>query len=69
MLPRRGLRRQHAAIYIGVSPTKFDQWVKDGRMPKPIRVDGCVIWDIRKLDLAWDALGENDAVDGWADYK
>ena len=69
VLPRRGLRRQHAATYVGVSPTKFDQWVKDGRMPKPIRIDGCVIWDIRKLDLAWDALGEDDAVDGWADFK
>jgi hypothetical protein len=33
-LPRRGLRRDAAAQYVGVSTTKFEQWVNDGRMPK-----------------------------------
>ena len=62
--PRRGLRREEAARYIGVSTGLFDAMVKDGRMPKPkrLRMDpasvtrGCVVWDIRKLDLAFDAL-------------
>lgn len=58
--PRRGLRREEAALYVGVSPSKFDEMVRDGRMPKAKRVDGCVIWDIRRLDLAWDALGGDD---------
>src|SRR5262245_23845078 len=30
-----GLSRVAAAFYVGVSPTKFDQMIKDGRMPKP----------------------------------
>lgn len=58
VLPRRGLRREDAAAYVGVSPTKFDALVEDGRMPKPFRIDGCVLWDIRRLDLAFDALSE-----------
>lgn len=59
--PRRGLRREESARYVGVSPSKFDEMVRDGRMPKPKRIDGCVVWDLRRLDLAWDALGGDDA--------
>lgn len=33
--PRRGLRREEAARYVGISPTKFDELVTDGRMPEP----------------------------------
>lgn len=58
--PRRGLRREESALYVGVSPSKFDQMVRDGRMPKPKRIDGCVVWDLRRLDSAWDALGGDD---------
>jgi predicted DNA-binding transcriptional regulator AlpA len=54
--PRRGLRREEAARYVGVGSTKFDDMVDDGRMPKPLRIDGCVVWDIRALDLAFDNL-------------
>lgn len=68
-IPRRGLRRDEAALYVGVSPSKFDELVKDGRMPKPKRIDGCVLWDVRKLDLAWDDLdGDNSASDSFADF-
>jgi predicted DNA-binding transcriptional regulator AlpA len=56
--PRRGLRRVEAAIYVGVSATKFDEMVKDGRMPRPKRIDGVVVWDQRRLDLAFEALPE-----------
>lgn len=58
--PRRGLRREEAARYVGVSPTKFDDLVRDGRMPKAKRIDGCVVWDLRRLDAAWDALDGGD---------
>ena len=60
LLFRRGLSREEAANYIGIGPTKFDKMVKDGRMPRPKRVDGRVVWDLRKLDAAFDALEEND---------
>ncbi|MGH1571755.1 XRE family transcriptional regulator [Methylobacterium sp. P31] len=58
--PRRGLRREEAALYVGVGPTKFDEMVRDGRMPRPKRIDGCVVWDLRRLDAAWDALDGGD---------
>jgi predicted DNA-binding transcriptional regulator AlpA len=64
--PRRALRREDAARYVGVSPTKFDQLVNDGRMPKPFRIDGCTLWDIRELDDAIDALRDDDP-DPWDD--
>jgi predicted DNA-binding transcriptional regulator AlpA len=56
--PRRFLRREDAAFYIDVSPTKFDQLVAEGRMPQPCRIDGCVRWDIRKLDMAADLISD-----------
>jgi predicted DNA-binding transcriptional regulator AlpA len=56
--PRRGLRRADAAHYVGVSASKFDQLVADGRMPQAIKIDGCTVWDIRQLDRAFDVLAE-----------
>jgi hypothetical protein len=58
--PRRGLSREEASMYIGVSPGKFDQMLSDGRMPAPRRIDGRKIWDIRDLDMAFDALPMED---------
>jgi predicted DNA-binding transcriptional regulator AlpA len=61
-LPPRGLSRVQAAEYIGISPPLFDEMVKDGRMPKPKRINARVVWDMRQLDLAFTAL-PNDAED------
>ena len=55
-------------MYIGVSPSKFDEMVEDGRMPKPIPIDGRRVWDIRKLDAAFDALSSDDDCGGWEDF-
>ena len=64
------LLREESAVYVRVSTTKFDEMVKDGRMPKPLRIDGCVRWDIRKLDAALDALDTSDEDDqGWGDMR
>jgi predicted DNA-binding transcriptional regulator AlpA len=70
-IPRRGLSRIEAAMYIGVSARKFDELIADGRMPKPKRVDGRKLWDIRELDLAFDALGDEAelADDTWSDFS
>jgi predicted DNA-binding transcriptional regulator AlpA len=61
----RGLRRENAALYVGVSPSKFDELVHDGRMPKPKRVDGCVVWDRVSLDIAFDALPSEEEANPW----
>jgi predicted DNA-binding transcriptional regulator AlpA len=61
-LPPRGLRREEAAAYVGVGVSLFDQMVADGRMPKPKRINGAVVWDRLALDRAFDALpGGDDA--------
>jgi predicted DNA-binding transcriptional regulator AlpA len=60
-IPPRGLSRQQAAEYIGISATKFDELVKDGRMPKPKQIDGRIVWDRVLLDEAFEALEDADA--------
>lgn len=60
-LPPRGLCREAAAAYVGLGSTKFDELVDDGRMPKPLQVDGRKLWDRRALDRAFDQLGGGTA--------
>lgn len=62
---KRGFSRSEAAAYIGISPTKFDQLVADGRMPKAKQIDGRKVWDIRELDPAFEELGTLDT--SWDD--
>jgi predicted DNA-binding transcriptional regulator AlpA len=55
-------------MYIGISVAKFDEMVADGRMPAPVRIDGRKIWDIRAIDLAFDALSRDDCGgNSWGD--
>ena len=60
-LAPRGLSRVQSAEYIGVGPTKFDEMVADGRMPKPKRIDGRTVWDRVELDRAFAALDDGGA--------
>jgi hypothetical protein len=62
-LPPRGLSREQAAEYIGISETAFMEMVEDGRMPQPKAPDNLkrVLWDVRKLDAAFDALPDREA--------
>ena len=70
-IPRRGLSRDEAAMYIGISAGKFDEMVADGRMPEPVKIDSRKLWDIRSLDLAFDALPRENETDGssWDDFR
>lgn len=52
----RGLQREVAARYVGISPTKFDEMVSDGRMPGPKMIDRRKVWDRLALDAAFDDL-------------
>lgn len=59
--------RTEAAAYIGVSPSKFDEMVRDGRMPPPKRIDTRCVWDSRQLSSAFDKLpgGADDDRNEW----
>jgi len=58
LCPRRGLNRKEAAVYIGVSPSLFDELVKSGEMPKPIRIKRRTVWDRHQLDEYFEAFSE-----------
>lgn len=61
--PRRGMSRIEAATYIGVSPSLFDDMVADGRMPRAISINARRVWDLRKLDEAFDVLAPREGLD------
>ena len=66
-LPRL-LKAGHAAIYLGMSETKFRLLVNSGTISRPKRQGGNVSWDIRDLDAFVDDLPRDGepANDDWA---
>jgi predicted DNA-binding transcriptional regulator AlpA len=65
-LTPRGLSRVQAAAYIGVSPSLFDEMVRDGRMPQAIRINSRVLWDRLQVDEAFAALSHvREGGDPW----
>jgi hypothetical protein len=69
-VPRRGLSREEAAIYLGISPVKFDDLRRDGKVPAPRLIGERKVWDIHELDLAFDELPRDNAAttkNSWSD--
>ena len=66
-LPPRGLCREAAASYIGISPTKFDELVERGQMPAAKRIDSRKVWDRNAVDLAFEGLpiGDKPQANPW----
>ncbi|HEY8577586.1 MAG TPA: hypothetical protein VIL88_14765 [Devosia sp.] len=66
-LPPIGLSRETAAAFIDVSPSKFDEMVRDGRMPKPKQIDARRVWSRTAIEKAFARLpgGEDDQDDEW----
>lgn len=60
-----GLSREAAARYVGVGATKFDEMVADGRMPKPKKIDGRVVWNRLTVEAAFFDLPEEGARNPW----
>ena len=52
----RGLRREGAATYLGISPSKFDQGRKDGKIPAPRNFLGVALYCRHELDAMFDDL-------------
>jgi hypothetical protein len=71
LLEPLGLCREEAADFVGLSATKFEQMVADGRMPVPRQADSRVIWSRLELIEAFEALprraANSDADDPWAE--
>jgi len=68
---RRGLSEPEAALYVGLSASKFRELVGSGIMPRPRLIGRRRVWDIEDLDAAFKALpvegGEEGGADSWAD--
>lgn len=64
LLPR-GLSRVEAAEYIGISATKFDELVRDGRMPGPKAIDSRRVWDRHQIDRHFEELPDVEEKNPW----
>jgi hypothetical protein len=68
-LPQRSgsgiYQNKGAGDRIGVSPSLFDEMVNDGRMPRPKVINSRRVWDIRQLDIAFNALPDIDTGNPW----
>ncbi|WP_375782856.1 hypothetical protein ACE10Z_23365 [Bradyrhizobium sp. Pha-3] len=74
----RGLRREAAAYWVGLSPTKFDEAVAAGVYHPGKMVLGCRVWDRYQLDIEFEnalddraapGLAPNTAADAWSGVK
>jgi hypothetical protein len=66
-VPRRGLSRVEAAIYLGISPSKFDE-LRKGSQIGPAKVIGTrKLFDVEMLDQFFDALPDenHDTAEDW----
>jgi hypothetical protein len=63
----RGLSRDQAAAYVGVGTTLFDAMVRDGRMPRPKRINARTVWDRFALDVNFEKIdaGMSTGSDNW----
>jgi predicted DNA-binding transcriptional regulator AlpA len=53
----RLLTREQAANYCALSPQGFSDWVKKGRIPRPI--PNTNRWDLKVIDAALNSLSGN----------
>jgi hypothetical protein len=54
-LPRRGLSREEAAMYLGISASPFNEMRSTDQIESPRQIKGRKLLDIRDLDTAFDA--------------
>jgi len=50
------MRAYRAAAYLDMSERSFLTLVSEGKMPKPKKLKGMVVWDRFELDAAFEAL-------------
>jgi hypothetical protein len=48
-------------MYLGIGATVFDELRASGQIEPPRLIKGRKLWDIRDLDMAFDALPREDA--------
>jgi predicted DNA-binding transcriptional regulator AlpA len=54
--PPRAMRADRAAAYLAMATSTFLELVKEGLLPKGVKVKGMMMWDRYDLDSAFDEL-------------
>lgn len=57
--PPRAMRAERAAAYLSISRSKFLELVEHGKLPKPVYIDGMVLWDRLALELAFEEMASD----------
>ena len=60
-VPRFALRRDEAAAAVAISPSLFDEWIRQGKMPAGRKRGGVVLWDTREVWESWCKVRDADA--------
>lgn len=58
------VRREVAAAMLSISPSEFDLWVKRGTMPRPKKVGKMSLWDMKKIEAAYELLMDGLSAEG-----
>jgi len=61
-IPPRGLTRDQAAEFVGLSAGSFVEQVKAGILPPPISFGRRKVWDVQALNSALDRLSGLQAI-------
>jgi hypothetical protein len=61
-IPARGLSRELAAAYLGISAGTFDALVAEGLLPSPKRLKRRRIWDRLALDRAFAMIPDENGI-------
>lgn len=64
----RGLRREDAAAYLGISASHFDRQRQAGAIPPPRDMFGVMIWDRHDLDSLFEPKKYSAVNDNQPDY-
>jgi predicted DNA-binding transcriptional regulator AlpA len=59
--PPRTFRAERAAAYLAMGKSKFLELVDEGRLPRPVRIDGITTWDRLELDAAYEQMKREEA--------
>lgn len=57
-IPRFALRRDEAAASLAISPSTFDNWIGEGKMPKGRKIGGVTLWDAESIRTTWLNLAD-----------
>lgn len=57
-IPRFALRCDEAAASLAISPSTFDNWIGEGKMPKGRKIGGVTLWDAESIRTAWLNLAD-----------